>query len=203
MSVRWYSTTPELVGNDQHKRKCGRFELTIGYRQVAEGKRLVRKCKFAVVGLTDAAVEAHAIRLAELIGSYGEGQILAFRKIMGHYRQDRLCPVIPPNRRVMTIVNHTTQESGNERVNLRLYVPLADLSVVEAQALCAVGTGSGADAQLGYVRWADQDETELEAMYAGDYLGKTSTDMTYVKSEELVPDNAADGVADGVLDKDE
>lgn len=203
MSVRWYATTPELIGSDQHKRKAGRFELTIGYRQVAEGKRMVRKCKFCVVGETDEAVELHAIRMAELIAFYGLGQILAFRKIMGHYRQDRLCPVIPPNRRVVTIINHTTTEEGNEKVNLRLYVPLADLTVAQAQSLCAAGDYSGDSAQLGYVRWGDQGETELEAMFAGDYLGKTSTDMVYVKSEELVPDNAADGVADGVLDKDE
>lgn len=201
MSVRWYSTTPELIGTDQHKRKAARFELYIGYRTVLEGKRLVKRCKFAVSGTSDAAVEAHAIWMAEQITKLCSGQILAFRKVMGHYRQDKICPVIAPNRRVLTIINHSTSEEGNERVNLRLYVPLADLTTAEATGLVGVRTYGADSAGLGYVRWGDQGQTELEAMYADDFLGKTSQDSLYVKGEELVPDDTGAGVAEGVLDE--
>lgn len=201
MSVRIYSTTPELIGSDQHKRKVGRFEVNIGFRTVAEGRRQVRKLKFTVCGTSDAAVDAHAIVTVQEIMKNCLGQILSFRKNMGHYRQDGLCPVIPPNRRMYSILGLSTQEDGNERVNLKMYVPLADLSLAQCNSLVAAGTYGADTAQLGYVRWADQDETELEAMYTGDLTGRSVVDMTYVKSEELSPDNVSNGIADGVLDK--
>lgn len=201
MSVRWYSTTSELTGADQHKRKVGRFEVTIGFRQVTEGRRLAKKFKFTVCGTSDAAVDAHALVTVQEYAQQCLGQILAFRKILGHYRQDALCPVIAPNRRMYTVIGHTTQEEGNERVNLKMYLPLVDLSLAQCTSLLAAGTYGADTAQIGYVRWGDEEELELEAMYAGDLTGRSVIDMTYVKSEELSPDNVADGVADGVLDK--
>lgn len=199
MSIRWYQTASELVGSD-NKMKAGRFELIIARRDTANGKPRARRCEFVVCGTTDAAVDAHAVHIAEKIATGTTGALLSMKKIMGHYRKDAAIPIVASNRRLYGILGYSpTPATGLEAVNMKVFVPFWNSTIDALQSLHTVGSYSGATAQLGVVRWADQEQTELEAAVGATLRGASVTDMSVLVNEHLVSDDVAEGVADGVL----
>jgi len=201
MRSKFYRTAAELTGLTAKARKCARFVALLGFRNISEGRRQIRKMKFSVVGESDTAVEAHAIHIIETLLKYMSAEILGFHKILGHYRKDQTCPIVLPNQRMYTVVRSSSSEGGVERVNNRLYIPLADLTAAQAGEIVGSADYAGDGAALGYIRWTDQDQTALEAFYTDELLGKENKNFVHVTSEELVPANTADGVADEYLDE--
>lgn len=204
MSIRVYSATDELVGNTATKRKCARFELLLAARYSSLSKPVMRKVEFTVAGTTDAAVEAAAVTIAEEIIALSAGQIMKFTKVMGHYRQDAVIPVIAVNQKSFGIIGHSPDPAdGLEAVNLAIRIPFFNGSVADAQnVLGQRDLGATGIAAIGYVRWEDQSETELEAMYSEYLRGVNIIDMENVHNEPLATDNVADGLGDsGSLDR--
>jgi len=103
MTIRIYSAASELdiTGSAtvaDTNLKTARFELVVGHRVASQNRPLMRKIKWTVCGLTDAGVEACAVRQAEIILDITKGKAMRFCKILGHYRQDEELPVLAPNR---------------------------------------------------------------------------------------------------------
>jgi len=195
MTIRYYSSTSELNGSDADKRKVARFELIVGHRVSAQARPVFKKIKFTVAGTSDGAVETHAIALAEDILALTDSKVMKFSKIMGHWRQDEPLPVVPVNESNYAIVGYSPDPSVHEALNLNLFIPNFNGTSADALALL----DAGVNARIGNVRWTDQSETELEAMYAGTSRGVTIKAMTRLHNEPFAEDNTANGVGDGVL----
>jgi len=195
MTIRWYETAAELTGSDADKRKVGRFELTVAHRGTAQGRPIFRKIKWTVCGTTDGAVDTQAIAMAEDILAMTDSKVVKFVKIMGHYRQDEPFPVLPANEKNYAVLGYSPDPSVHEAVNLKMVIPNFNGTSADALALLDNGT----NARMGYCRWEDQNETELQAVYCPTSRGVTITSMTRLFNEPFSEDNASNGVADGVL----
>jgi len=195
VTIRWYPTAAELTGSDADKRKCGRYELTVGHRVSAQARPVFRKIKFTVCGTTDGNCDTHAVSMAEDILAMTDSKVVKFVKIMGHYRQDEILPVVPVNERNFAIVGYSPDPATFEALNLSLFIPNFNGTSADALALL----DPGANAAIGNVRWTDQSETELEANYATTSRGVTITAMSRLYNEPFAEDNAANGIADGTL----
>jgi len=203
MSIRWYSTTGELTGAGPKSYKCARFELLLAHRNSAGAKPKYRRCEYSVVADTDANVEAHGVTLAEKILAMTGSAAMKFSKILGHQRKDEVIPIVAVNKRIWAIKAHSPLADSITHVpskNLKVFIPNFNGSVGQLNELLDLAASG---ASLGYIRWADVEQGTLEAMPAVVNRGQTIKDETAMTSEELVSDNAGNGVADGVLDAEE
>jgi len=201
MSIRLYATTPELVGTGK-KLFATRFSLILGTRLAANAKPRMKEVKYTVTGTSMAAVFSHGFQIASKIGAGVNACMMKFSAILGHYRADKALPVVPINQSRYGIVSYSPNPAagdGFEALNLKLFVPWWNGSVANLEGLAFTGTYGSDTAQLGVVRWADQDSNELEALPGTTLLGSNIKNITYVRDESLVEDNTTDDETDGVL----
>jgi len=200
MTIRVYSAADELIGSDKFKRKCARFEVVLGHRNALNGRPVLKKMHFGIAGTTDAAVEACAVDLVEQILAISESKIMKFTKIMGHYRQDEELPLVATNTRSFCVVGFSPDPAdGLEAVNLSLLIPNFIGTTADANNLVGTGTFGGGTAGIGYVRWADQAETELEAMYCELPRGLKIDNMSKIFNEPWTSANTDDGLSDDTI----
>lgn len=202
MSVRWYSTTSELVGNTALKRKAARFVLILATMKSASGPKVYRRTEYTVCGTTDAVVEKLAVKMAEEIASLSDGVIVAFHKVMGHYRRDETPAVVPHGVREFGVLTLNNNDIDGARLTHRkIIIPWCKETVTRADLKnMTVAMTDGSDhAEVGLVRWDNDDEVELEAMYCSKVVGAVIGDFEKESKFDLVGDDTATGVADGVL----
>jgi len=198
MTIRVYGSADELVGNTSLGRKFARFELIVASRLAANSKPMFRKCEYGVAGTSDAAVEAAGVQIAEEILAMSAAKAMKFSKVLGHYRQDEVVPVLAPNHRSLAVIGHSPDpDDGLEAVNLTITIPHFIGDAASAALLIGTRSVAGGTAMIGYCRWGQQDETTLEACYSELYRGVNIFDMEKVYNEPFTSDNTEDGLGDG------
>jgi len=202
MTIRVYALQTILDGATKLTRKFARFELIVGSRLSSNARPVMTKIEFGVAGESDAGVEEAGIQIAEEILAMTACKGMKFSKVMGHYRQDETLPVLAANVRNVATVGHSPDpENGLEAVNLQITIPGFNGSVADATNLIGDRTvQTDEHACIGYCRWQDQEETELEAMYSDVYRGVNIVSMEKLYNEPFTSDNSANGLGDnGVL----
>lgn len=200
-SVRWYSTTPELTGTDENKRKAGRFVVMLATRRAAGGPKIFRKSEFAVCGTSDAIVERLAVIVAENIARFSDGVIVGMSKVMGHYRRDEVPVVVETGKSEYGSVTFNNYNlPGIKLTTRKIMIPWCGDAVTRADLKLMPGalTDGGDHAELGAIHWDNQDtQTELDAFYCSNPVGAALGDYTKETREDLVNDDVSGGAADG------
>jgi len=198
MTIRVYSAADELVGNTALGRKFARFELIVASRLALQSKPMFRKIEFGVAGTSDAAVEAGGVQIAEEILAMTAAKAMKFSKVLGHYRQDEVIPVLAPNHRSLAVIGHSPDPDDSlEAVNLTISIPHFTSDAATCALLIGTRSVAGGTAMIGYCRWGQQNETTLEACYSELYRGVNIFDMEKIYNEPFTSDNTENGLGDG------
>lgn len=198
MSIRYYSFAPELDGSVDGKRKAGRFEVLYVAIDKVCGKRKWARTMFEIVGQTEAAVEAHAVFMAEEIAKLSYGVVAKVTKILGHYRNDEMPEVVASNLRLggHLIVSNGCDPDSPKIMTQKVRIPWPTDNVTRAQirSLALPGTYSGGNAMLGKIGWTTDQKTELGAYELDEATGASIKDYEKLSNFSLVNNDAGPGV---------
>ena len=199
MSIRYYSFAPELDGSGDGKLKVGRFEVLYVAIDKACGKRKWARTEYEVVGTSAAAVQKHAVFMAEAIALLSHGVVSKVYEVLGHYRNDEMPEVVASNLRLSghLIVSNGCDPDSPKILTSKIRIPWPTDNVTRAQIrlLADQITYPEGVAGLGKVGWTDDQKTELAAYYLDEPVGASIRDYEKLSNFSLVNIDAGPGVS--------
>lgn len=154
MSLRIYSSAPELTGASKNALKAGRLKITVA--ALKAGRRTYRQVRVPVLGTSDANLIANMVAVVEKIESVSAGKIVSVEMEMGHYRYDEVLPELG-NNRASTTVTFKTMSGRALTVKIPYTGDVKPSEVYAAMDSLLPTDATTKDAKIGYVRWNNRD----------------------------------------------
>lgn len=199
MTIRFYTHAAELTGAADGALKAGRFEVLLVAIDKACGKKKWAKTEFEVVGVTEAGVEAFAVKAAETIAAMSMGVLAKVTKILGHYRNDEIPDVVASNLRLSgsIIVSNGCEPASPKILSQKIRIPWPKDDVTRAD-MKLLGSSQEVDgagfAGFGKIRWTSDQKTALAAYYTNEAVGAQIKDYERLSNFALITNDAGPGV---------